>query len=156
MVTRNEKGRFTTEEASASYGYYSKLLKKPFDTLDELKAAEDEYNKAHEAEIKAKEERKIEAEAVKAAIVARINAEEAAKQAKKDAYEAFLKACDAADEKLAQAKKAEHDKLVEFCKKHPEGYHDTIKIGDVTYTCNYNTKGETSYMDPFVRLLNWF
>jgi len=145
----------TIEKEACSYGYYSKLLKKPFDSLDELKAAEDEYNKAHEAEIKAKEERKAEAEEVKAAIKARYEAEIAANTAKKDAYKAYLEACDKADNAVKEAKHAEHEKLTAFCAKHPEGFHDTIQIGNATYNYNYSTS-TSSAVDPFIRLLSWF
>lgn len=71
-----------------SYGYYSKLLKKPFDKLEDLKTAEDEYNKAHEAELKKAEERKIRAKEI----------EEAYKhsmQVRKDANELIRKADEA-------------------------------------------------------------
>lgn len=152
-MQRNEKGRFVSEEAS--YGYYSRLLKKPFDTLDELKEAEAEYNRAHEAEIKAKEARKAEAEEVKAAIKARLEAEVAAKKAKTEAYKAYLAACESAEKAVAEAKKVENAKLTDFCKKHPEGFHDTVTSGDITYTVNYNSN-ESAYVDPFIRLLNWF
>lgn len=43
---------------------YSQLLKKPFETLAELKLAEAEYNKAHAEEIKKNEERKARAKEV--------------------------------------------------------------------------------------------
>ena len=42
MINRDEKGRFARlkNEAENNYGYYSKVLNKPFDSLEELKAAE--------------------------------------------------------------------------------------------------------------------
>ena len=39
MVKKNE----TTEKETINYGFYSKVLQKPFDSLSELKAAEDVY-----------------------------------------------------------------------------------------------------------------
>ena len=59
MFTRNEKGQFTknesveTEEVKAekkaeSYGFYSKVLNAPFDTLEELQEAESAYKKEQE------------------------------------------------------------------------------------------------------------
>lgn len=44
-----------------NYCYYSKVLKKPFDTLDELRKAEDEYNKIHAEEIAKANKRKEDA-----------------------------------------------------------------------------------------------
>lgn len=144
-----------TEEV-CSYGFYSKLLKKPFDSVEELKAAEDEYNKAHAVELRAKEERKAEAEDVKAAITARVEAEIEAKKAKQEAYKIYLEACDKADKSVSEAKAKESEKLTAFCKKHPEGFHDTIQIGNVTYNYDYSTNVVSSYVDPFLRLLSWF
>lgn len=46
------------------YGFYSKLLKKPFDTVEELETAEADYRKKHEAEIKAVEVKKGRAKEV--------------------------------------------------------------------------------------------
>ena len=53
-----------TKTEVVSYGYYSKLLNKPFDTVEELKAAEDEYNKAHDEKIKLAEEKKTRAKEI--------------------------------------------------------------------------------------------
>ena len=158
MKTKNLcKEVTTTKEASKveidTYSYYSKLLQKPFDSLEELKQAEDKYNKAHALELKAKEERKQEAESVKSAITARVSAELEAKKTKADAYKEYCKICDEAENKVRKAKEQEKIKLSEFCKKHPEGFHDTIKIGDITYNYNYS---ENNYIDPLIRLLNWF
>lgn len=47
--------------------FYSELLKKYFDTKDECLKREDEYTKAHEAELKAKEEKKALAKEVEEA-----------------------------------------------------------------------------------------
>lgn len=145
----------TREKEVVNYGFYSKLLKKPFDTVAELEAAEEEYRAAHALEIKAREERKAEADEIKAAIKARLEAELAAKQAKADAYKVYLEACDNADKTVKFARETENKLLTIFCEKHPEGFHDTIQIGDVTYKCNYSLN-TTSYTDPFIRLLNWF
>lgn len=45
MINRDEKGRFMPREVK-DYGYYSKLLNKPFNSVEELKAAEKEYYEA--------------------------------------------------------------------------------------------------------------
>ncbi len=129
--------------------YYSESLNKMFDTEEELKAAEEE--KASKAAI-----RKKEAEVVHDAIQARVEAQIAAREAKEQAYKIYLEACDEANKKVEEARKVELEKLTEFCSKHSEGYHDTIKIGDVTYNYNYNNRKQVSYLDPYIKLLGWF
>lgn len=47
--------------------YYSELLKKYYDDKEKCLAAEDEYTKKHEAELKAKEERVTKAKEVEEA-----------------------------------------------------------------------------------------
>lgn len=47
--------------------YYSEKLKKVYDTVEQLKTAEAEYDKAHAAEIKKAEERKRRADEITAA-----------------------------------------------------------------------------------------
>ena len=46
-MIRDEKGRFTSKEAitdeKEDFGYYSKILQKPFNSIDELKKAEKVY-----------------------------------------------------------------------------------------------------------------
>lgn len=47
-MVRDEKGRFAPKEANIEakedFGYYSKLLQKPFNSVAELKKAEEEYH----------------------------------------------------------------------------------------------------------------
>ena len=161
MKTRDEKGRFAptheemTDEQREAICYKSKLLNKYFDDYDKLVQEEDAYKKAHEVELKAKEERKAESEAVKLAVAERVEAEIEARKVKAEAYKAYCEACDKADETVKAKRKVEQEKLTEFCKKHPEGFHDTIKIGDVTYKFDYSTN-VTSYVDPLMKLLTWF
>lgn len=142
------------EEEVQSYGYYSKLLKKPYDSLTELKAAEDEYNLAHAKELEEKKKRKEDAETVKKAIADRVTAQQKVAADKEAAYKAYLKACDLADEILYKAKKAEKDALTAFCKDHPEGFHDTINIGDVSYKYDYSVNHKST--DIFSRLVDSF
>lgn len=144
----------TEEKEVVSYGYYSKLLKKPYDSLEELKAAENEYNLAHAKELEEKRKRKEDAETVKKAIADRVAAQQKAAGDKEAAYKAYLKACDIADEALDKAKKAERDALAAFCKDHPEGFHDTINIGDVSYRYDYSVNHKST--DIFSRLVDSF
>lgn len=136
--------------------YTSELTGKSYKTVKELEAAEKEFNKAHEAELKAKEEKKTAAEAVKKAIKARIKAEIASKKAKAEAYKVYLEACDKADKTITEAKKAEKEQLSLFCDKYGS-FHDTITIGDIIYNCDYSIESTIAYSDPFKRLLDfWF
>ena len=148
------KSEEMTDEQREAICYKSKLLNKYFDDYSEMVKAEDEYKKAHEAELKAKEQRKAEADEVKKAIEARVNAEIESRKIKAEAYRAYLEACDNAEVKVLEAKKVEKEKLSEFCKNHPEGFHDTIKIGDVTY--NYSYSENNHHLDSFAKLLGWF
>ena len=80
-----------TKTEVVSYGYYSKLLNKPFDTVEELKAAEDEYNKAHEVELRKTEERKAKAKAIEAAYKHSMDVRRTAQQAIREADEEYYK-----------------------------------------------------------------
>lgn len=111
---------------------------KQFETMDALEAAESKVA----ADAKKKQEetdaRKAEADKVKSAITARIEAESSAKKIKKEAYKAYLKELDRANAIVGDKKKAENEALREFCEKYGY-YHDTIKIGDVSYDYSYGT-----------------
>ena len=124
-----------------SYGFYSKVLNKPFDTLEELQAAEEKVLKEQEAKAAAAAERKAEASKVEAAFKARNTARRdynekivAAKKAYNEAVLTAKKAFDDAVCSAANAKDKAEDvyntALKEFTDKHPEGYHLTLKDGD--------------------------
>lgn len=56
--------------------YYSEKLKKVYDTVEQLKTAETEYDKAHAAEIAKQKERKARAEEINKARKEAIKAQE--------------------------------------------------------------------------------
>lgn len=147
MVRNDKTGRFEStktieEQIAEQEAKLAELKKEQAAILEEQKEA-------------AKASRKEEAEVVKEAIKARLEQEAATRKAKRDAYKIYLEACDAADKLLVDAKKEETIKLNEFCKKYGS-FHETITIGDTTYTCNYDTD-RVSYVDPFKKLLDfWF
>lgn len=64
MEIKNKESSFKKEQ---NYGYYSKVLKKPFDTIEELTKAEKEYQDEKSLETKKLDEKKEEAKKVKAA-----------------------------------------------------------------------------------------
>ena len=140
-----------TENASLGYGFYSNVLKKPFENLAELKRAEEVYY----AELKAKEDKasqkkadakKVE-DAFKALNAARkeykekltqltqeyanelANLEKAFKLGKADIHNALA----AAEETYSKA-------LKEFTTAHPEGYHLTLRDSDFETTISGSSK----------------
>ena len=115
------------------YGYYSKLLNKPFDTIEELKAAEEEVRIAE----KEKEE-KAKAKKAYAKIAA-------------DAKDALNKSILEAEKNLECAQTKYSEALKEFTDKHPEGYHVTLKDGD-----NITTISRTNTCDSFMRFNKLF
>lgn len=128
-----------------NYMYYSTVLKAPFESLEELKVAEEK----HFAAIKAKEDKatqkKADASKVEDAFKA-LNAErksykeelaaltkeyaEALDKLKK-AYEHGTKDIKA---KLAAAEEGYSKALKEFSAKYPEGFHITLRDGDFETT----------------------
>lgn len=64
MEIKNKECSFKKEQ---KYGYYSKILNKPFDTLEELTKAEREYQDKKSLETKKIDEKKEEAKKVKVA-----------------------------------------------------------------------------------------
>ena len=115
------------ETESCSYGFYSKLLKKPFDTVDELTKAEDEYNKAHALEIQKAEEKKSRAEEIKDAYAEFLKVRE---EAKKEVEAVETKA-----NERVRAAKQNYLKLRDKFVDDYGGYH-------MTYT---NSDGEESF-----------
>ena len=153
------KKNVTNEKETINYGFYSKVLQKPFDSLSELKAAEDAYfaeQKAKEDKAAAKraEAKKVE-DAFKALNAARKEYKENLTQLTKEYAESL--------ENLKKAfelgKKDMHDKLAaaeenfskahkEFTAAHPEGYHLTLKDGDFETTISGSTKTNVSKEVP--------
>jgi alpha-mannosidase len=133
--------------------YYSKLLQKPFADLDELRAAEAELKKQEEEKQNAANAKKAAAKIVEDAIKARVEAQLEAKRVKAEAYQAYLEVCEKADKVVEIKAKTEQEALKIFCEQYGS-FHSTVKIGDVTYDCNYSTEER---VDPFRKLLNlWF
>lgn len=158
-MKKDEKGRFVSaeKEESHSYGYYSNLLKKPFDSLDELKKAEDDYNQAHKAELEKAEARKTEAKKVEEALKAQAEASAQARVDKRKAYKeylskcdearaAYLEACDKANETANIAYKDYQEKLKGFCDKYGS-FHTTMNFVSGPTSCSITTDQDTD--NPF-------
>lgn len=133
------------------YGFYSNVLKKPFERLDDLKKAEYVYYE----ELKAKEDKvaqkkadalKVE-DAFKALNAARKTYKEELTQLTKE-YSEELETLKKAYElgkkdihdNLAAAEEAYAAELKAFTTAYPEGYHLTLKDGDFETTISGSSK----------------
>lgn len=151
---RNNRNNSDLKKDNQAYGYYSRVLKEPFDSVEELKKAEEAYF----AELKAKEDRsaqkKADAEVVEEAFKALNAARKAYKSeiaqitdafseatiAIKKTFEEGVKGC---KDRLATAETAYKQALKAFTDKYPEGYHLTLKDGDFETTISGSAKGST-------------
>jgi predicted nucleic acid-binding Zn-ribbon protein len=151
--------KMTNKKNHVEFGYYSKLLKEPFDSIEDLKAAEAAYN----AKMKAKEDaaamKKADAlkveDAFKALNAARKTYKENLTQLTKEYAESLdnLKKAFELGKKdihnqLAEAEEAYQAALKEFADKHPEGYHLTLKDGDFETTVGKQTSENTPVKKP--------
>lgn len=141
----NKKVNTKENENVAAYGYYSRVLNRPFDSVAELREAEAKYY----AEVKAKEDK---AAAKKADAIKVEEAFKALNRARKDYKEDLTQLTTEYSTAMADlkdafelGKKDIHDKLAaaednyakalkEFTAAHPEGYHVTLRDGDFETT----------------------
>lgn len=120
---RDEKtGRFVKAEIKDSrnledfdYQVYSKVLNKPFDTIEELRAAEKEYNEAQAEKNRKLEEKKLDAKNVDESYKALLNV-------KKQCAEEINKVKLSSKAKIKEAENNYTEKLNEFIKKYGS-YH---------------------------------
>lgn len=70
-MNRDQKGRFTSKEANVEqkedFAYYSKLLKEPFNSIEDLKAAEKKYQDQQKEKLAKIDEKKLLAKKVEEA-----------------------------------------------------------------------------------------
>lgn len=127
------------------YGFYSNVLKKPFERLDDLKNAEAVYFQEQKAKEDKAAQKKAEALRVEKAFKARNAARKAYKEdlaqltkEYAEALENLKKAYDLGKkdlkDNLVAADEAYIKELNDFITKHPEGYHLTLKDGDLETT----------------------
>lgn len=137
-----------------SYSYYSRVLEKPFDTLEELAAAE----AAHYEKLKAKEgaaaQKKADAQTVEKAFknlnIARKEYKDNLTQLTteySESLENLKKAFELGKKdianKLANAETTFDEALKAFQAKYPEGYHLTLKDGDFETTISSQSTNDT-------------
>lgn len=181
MPTRDTNGRFTsnkkTDEKIANvesveanettqtedFGYWSKLLSQPFDTLAELVAAENARRAEDEAKAKAKETRKADAEVVEQAFKA-LNAIRKAYKERMTALVAeyneqlatlkssFTANADELKATLAEAEDTYAEALRCFTEKY-DSYHLTLKDGDFETTISNQTGGTIKTVSDVDNLL---
>ena len=153
-------------DADIAYGYYSKLLNKPFDSVAELREAEAAYY----AEQKAKEDKiaqkkadaqKVE-DAFKAMNAARKEYKEKLTQLTKEYSEELAnlkKAFELGKQDIQNTMAAAEDRyntaLKDFTVAHPEGYHVTLRDGDFETTISHQSKPQNLKKED-ADLLNLF
>lgn len=168
------KKNVTNEKETLDYGFYSNVLKKPFERLEDLKRMEEAYF----AEKKAKEDKatqkkndaKIVEGAFKALNAARREYKEKLNQLTteySEALENLKKAYELGKDDirntLAAAETAYSEAIKNFSEKYPEGYHMTLKDGDFETTISSQTSTDavktgidtTRLADIINTLFNW-
>jgi chromosome segregation ATPase len=135
-----------------NYMYYSKVLNAPFESLDALRAAEDE----HYEKLKAKEDKAAEKKADASVVEEAFKTLNAARRTYKedineltkvysqglvDLKEKFESSRKAIKETLAKAEDDYAKALKAFIDKYPEGYHLTLKDGDFETTISGQSSG---------------
>lgn len=156
-------------KSDVEYGYYSRVLNKPFDSIEELREAEATYR----AELKAKEDKvaqkKADAQKVddafKAMNAARKEYKEKLTQLTKEYSEELTRLKNAFElgkkdihAKMAAAEDAYQKELKEFTAKY-ETYHLSLKDGDfeTTISGSRSKTQDTKKVDPSqVNLFNIF
>ena len=133
------------QKESLGYGFYSNVLNKPFERLEDLKKAEYVYyeeQKAKEEKVSQKkaDAKKVE-EAFKALNAARKTYKEDLTQLTKEYSESLAKLNEAFNlgkkdihSRLAEKEDAYSAALKEFTDNHPEGYHLTLRDSDFETT----------------------
>ena len=157
-INNDENLKNVARKETRDYSYYSRVLGKPFDSIEELKEAEAVYF----AEQKAKEDKVIAKKADAKKVEDAFKALNAARKTYKDDlttlatdYSESLKELKDTFEfgkkdihaKLAAAEDAYKAALKAFTDKYPEGYHLTLKDGDFETTIS-NTVSTGVKTDP--------
>lgn len=157
-----------SEDSEPSYGYYSNILKKPFDTLESLKAAEAADAKAKSEKELAKSERKAAAEKVEAAFKAYNESKKTYNDKIRDAYKDYLKketelhdaynaTVNEYKDNIKNAESKYTNELSKFTEKYGS-FHTVLEDGDHVITIDYkNEKGILDGMlDLFSTICNKF
>ena len=133
------------EAVDCSYGYYSRVLQKPFDSLNDLQMAEAAYLAEQKAKVDQAAQKKADAqkveEAFKALNAARKVYKEDLAQLTKEYAEKLEETKNAFElgkkdihNDLAKAEETYSTALKEFTTAYPEGFHLTLKDSDFETT----------------------
>lgn len=163
-VELKEKEKFATESGELEYGFYSKRLQKAFDSLEDLRAAEQAVIAEAEAKKRAAEAKKAEASKVEEAYKSLNSVKRAYNDGLIEAKKAYLAVLQTAREKyettlktlnasLEAAQKCYDEALAEFTKAHPEGFHITLKDRDNVSTISRS--GNIKDADVFENLFDF-
>jgi predicted NAD-dependent protein-ADP-ribosyltransferase YbiA (DUF1768 family) len=156
-----------TRKTDVEYGYFSKLLKEPFDSIEELHEAEEAYYAKQKAKEDAAAQKKADAlkveDAFKALNAARKKYKENLTQLTKEYAEsldnlkkAFELGKKDIHNKLAEAEEVYQAALKEFTDRY-DSYHITLKDGDFETTLSKQTSENTSVkpVDLFDLFFGW-
>lgn len=154
MIKKNE-----TRKTDVEYGYYSRLLQKPFDSIEELRDAEETYYAEQKAKEDAAAKKKADAvkveDAFKALNTARKEYKEKLTQLTTEYAESLENLKKAFDlgkkdiqDSLVAAEDAYAKALKEFTDAHPEGYHVTLRDGDFETTISKSTETSKKQLPP--------
>jgi chromosome segregation ATPase len=155
------------KNVNAQYGYFSKLLKEPFDTLEELKEAEEAFyaqqKLKEDAAAQKKADAKVVEDAFKALNTARREYKEKLAQLTSEYAESLENLKNAFDlgqkdihNTLAAAEEVYKNALNEFTKKY-ENYHMTLKDGDFETTIsNQTTDSNKANFADFAKIADIF
>lgn len=161
----NNKQRTPNKKDERTYSYYSRVLKEPFDSVGELKEAEEAYY----AKLKAKEDKaaqkKTDALKVEDAFKALNKARKDFKTKLTALTEAYREELESLKKSFENAKADIHKELSEhedaysnalktFTEKYPEGFHLTLKDGDFETTIGHQTSGKP--LSNFTDLFDFF
>lgn len=162
-----KKATNTHAKTDRGYGYYSRVLNKPFDSIEELRIAEEAYRietqaKETKAAAKKADAQKVD-EAFKALNAARRLYKEKLTQLTTEYSEELTKLKKAFElgkkdiyDTLATAEETYQKALKDFTDKH-ETYHLSLKDGDFETTISGSKTQDTKKVDPSqVNLLNIF
>jgi hypothetical protein len=152
-----------SEKTTLDYGFYSNVLKKPFERLDDLKKAEEVYYAEQKAKEDKASQKKADAKRVEDAFKALNAARKLYKEDLGQLTKEYAEALDELKKAFDLGKKDIHDALVAaednyskalktFTDKYPEGYHLTLKDGDFETTISGSSKTSKStddYTDIF-------
>jgi chromosome segregation ATPase len=163
----------TKKKTTVEYGYYSKLLKEPFDSIEELQEAEEAYYAKQKAKEDAAATKKADAQKVEDAFKALNAARKAYKEDLNqltkeyaESLENLKKAFDLGKQdianKLSESEKTYKAALNAFTEKYGN-YHFTISGDDFETTISGNATSNTSttktsnasIFDIFDSIFNW-